>query len=343
LEVLTVISYWDLSSRARLVVEEIPYLRSAAIGVYIKVGSRHEPENIAGASHFIEHMLFKGTEKRSAREIAESFERIGGQLNAFTSKEYTCVYARTLDENIYTAVDIIFDMLFKSTFSSREFATEKGVIIEEINMYEDTPDDLIHDLFARKIWNTHPLGSPILGTAGTVSDFERQEIFDFYKFYYVPANMVISIAGNVNRLKIKDIVESYLEGEPGQNRNQSPVNSLNYCPFVNLVEKDTEQVQICLGVPGISYHNPGRYTLRIMDSILGGGMSSRLFQNIRERLGLAYSVYSYPSTYSDTGSFSIYIGTSPNKVASFFEVLFAEINKFVKEGVSEEEILELNS
>jgi len=336
---MDVIDCWTLSNRARLVVEEIPYVKSAAIGVYIKIGSRHEPENIAGASHFIEHMLFKGTEKRSAREIAESFEKIGGQLNAFTSKEFTCVYARTLDENIYEAVDIIFDMLFKSKFSLREFATEKEVIMEEINMYEDTPDDLIHDLFARKLWCTHPIGSPILGTLETVSGFEQEEIFSFYKAKYTPQNMVISIAGNVDRIKIRDLVESYLQEEANQKEDYYPEKSIDYYPFINLVEKDTEQEQICLGVPGISYNDPDRYTMKVMDSILGGGMSSRLFQTIREELGLAYSVYSYPTNYSDTGSYSIYVGTGHNKVASFFEALFKEIEKFVQKGVSDEELL----
>lgn len=334
------INYWILPNQARLVVEEIPYVKSAAIGVYIKVGSRHEKENMAGASHFIEHMLFKGTEKRSARDIAESFELIGGQLNAYTSKEYTCVYARTLDENLHEAMDIIFDMIFNSRFASKDFNTEKGVVIEEINMYEDTPDELIHDLFTKGLWQNHAMGRPILGNLETVSNFSRDEIYDFYKQHYIPANMVISVAGNVKADKVKEKVELYLSAFAGQNsllmdNKDKPYETV---PFINLLPKDTEQIQICLGVPGISYFAKERYTQHVMNSILGGGMSSRLFQTMREELGLAYSVYSYPSNYSDTGAYSIYIGTGANKIKQFFAALHKELNRFINEGVSEEEV-----
>ncbi len=332
------INTWLLDKQARLIVEEIPYLKSAALGVYIKLGSRHEKEEIAGASHFIEHMLFKGTESRSARDIAESFEEIGGQLNAFTSKEFTCVYARTLDENISSAMEIIFDMLFNSKFANRDFATEKEVIIEEINIYEDTPDDLIHDLFARNIWQGHPMGSPILGTLDSVSAFSRDEIFDFYKKCYVPSNMVIAVAGNVDKNLIKEQVEKCLARQPLTQVNWPETKHSEYSSFVRLLEKETEQVQICLGVPGISYFDQNRYVQNVMNSILGGGMSSRLFQKIREELGLAYSVYSSPSTYSDTGSYSFYIGTGPGKIATFFEALYQELEFFVSRGVSEREV-----
>ncbi|MDD2511107.1 MAG: pitrilysin family protein [Syntrophomonas sp.] len=335
---MKVINTWLLDKQARLIVEEIPYLRSAALGVYIKLGSRHEKEEIAGASHFIEHMLFKGTESRSARDIAESFEEIGGQLNAFTSKEYTCVYARTLDENISSAMEIIFDMLFNSNFAPRDFATEKEVIIEEINIYEDTPDDLIHDLFARNLWQGHPMGSPILGTLDSVSAFSRDEIFAFYKKCYVPSNMVIAVAGNVDKNLIRDQVERSLAQQPVALVDWPRPNPTAYSNFVRLLEKETEQVQICLGVPGISYFDQNRYVQNVMNSILGGGMSSRLFQKIREELGLAYSVYSSPSTYSDTGSYSFYIGTGANKIATFFEALYNELEFFVSRGVSEREV-----
>ncbi|MBO8158316.1 pitrilysin family protein [Thermosyntropha sp.] len=334
------VNFWTLSNKAKLVVEEIPYLKSAAINVYIKVGSRHEKENMTGASHFVEHMLFKGTDKRSARDIAESFEIIGGQLNAYTSKEYTCVYARTLDENIYEAMDIIFDMIFNSSFSLKDFNTEKGVVIEEINMYEDTPDDLIHDLFMQNLWQNHPMGKPILGTLETVSSFARDDIYSFYRQSYVPSNMVISVAGNIDGNKIKEKVEYYLD-KASSNREFSgavldkPKESMN---FVKLLPKDTEQIQICLGVPGISYLAEERYTQHVMNSILGGGMSSRLFQTMREEMGLAYSVYSYPSNYSDTGAYSIYIGTGANNISKFFAALYEELDRFISKGVSEEEV-----
>lgn len=332
------INYWTLDNKAKLVVEEIPYLKSAAVGIYIKVGSRHESSQLSGGSHFIEHMLFKGTPRRSAREIAESFEGIGGQLNAYTSKEHTCVYARTLDENLQDGMDILFDMVFNSAFTERDFETEKGVVIEEINMYEDTPDDLIHDVFAQKLWQGHSMGSPILGTLDTVSGFNRDEIYNFYRQNYVPANMIIAVAGNVDSQKIKDQVEHHLQGKSLQEVHLPQITPQPSQPFTNMVVKDTEQVQICLGVPGISYYDERRFTQNIMNSILGGGLSSRLFQALREERGLAYSVYSSPSNYSDTGAFSIYVGTGPNKLSSFFEVLHQELDRFTREGVTDQEV-----
>ncbi|MGR6836102.1 M16 family metallopeptidase [Syntrophomonas erecta] len=333
------IHFWNLNSKARLVVEEIPYLKSAAIGVFIKVGSRYETAEIAGGSHFVEHMLFKGTETRSARDIAEAFEGIGGQLNAYTAKEYTCVYARTLDENIYTAIDIVFDMLFNSTFSPREFETEKGVIIEEINMYEDTPDDLIHDVFAQKLWEGNPMGAPILGSLDSVSGFERAKIYDFYKRGYVPSNMVIAVAGNIDAKKVREYLETLTSNQSAEEVSLVQDKPEPHTQFINLVEKKTEQVQICLGVPGLSYWDDRRYTQSVMNSILGGGLSSRLFQSLREELGLAYAVYSVPANYSDTGSYSIYIGTGPSKLGLFFKELKKQLDKFIDIGVSQEEVL----
>lgn len=332
------IKSWILPNKARLVVEEIPYLKSAAVGIFIKVGSRHEPRHLSGGSHFIEHMLFKGTARRSAREIAESFEEIGGQLNAYTSKEYTCVYARTLDEHLQAGMDIMFDMVFNSAFNQRDFETEKGVVIEEINMYEDTPDDLIHDVFAQKMWQGHAMGLPILGTAETVSNFERDEVFAFYQQNYVPANMVIAVAGNVDSQQIKDQVEYHLQGKSLNEVRLPQTPPQPSSPFTNMVVKDTEQVQICLGVPGISYFDERRFAQNVMNSILGGGLSSRLFQALREERGLAYSVYSSPANYSDTGAFSIYVGTGPNKLNSFFEALHHELDKFTREGVTAYEV-----
>lgn len=333
------LDYWNLDSGAKLVVEEIPYVRSVAVGIFIKVGSRHEALNMSGASHFVEHMLFKGTNTRNAREIAESFEGIGGQINAFTSKEHTCVYARTLDEHLDRAMDIMFDMVFYSRFADKDFQTEKGVIAEEINMYEDTPDDLIHDIFGQQLWLGHSMGRPILGTLESVSGFERDAVYDYYRSAYRPGNMIIAIAGNVDAPSVKEKVEIYLDRESREPVELPCQKVTAYTPFIKLVEKDTEQVQICLGVPGISYRDERRYTQNIMNSILGGGVSSRLFQAIREEMGLAYSVYSYPSNYSDTGAYVIHIGTGPGKIPQFFEVLKGELDTFLKQGVSQEEVL----
>lgn len=327
-----------LSSGAKLVVEEIPYLKSAAIGVYVKVGSRNEAPSMAGASHFVEHMIFKGTEKRTAREIAEGFEEMGGQLNAFTSKEYTGIYARTLDEDIYEGIEIVFDMLFNSQIKDKDFNTERGVIIEEINMYEDTPDELIHDVFAQKFWEGHPLGIPILGTLETIQNMERDQLYKYYQEYYLSSNMVIAVAGNVDHVRIREAIEKHTEKIKGQVKTNSLQTPSTGPSFINLVPKDVEQVQICLGAPGLSYRSEDRYVQNIMNSILGGGMSSRLFQSLREERGLAYSVYSYPSNYVDAGLYTIYIGTSPSKLGEFYEALYEQLADFVAVGVSNEEI-----
>lgn len=333
------INCWKLSNGATLVVEDIPYLRSAAIGVFIKVGSRYESSPIAGASHFVEHMLFKGTERRNARQIAESFESIGGQLNAFTSREHTCVYARTLDENVDLAMDIVFDMLFNSSFNQKDFETEKNVIIEEINMYEDTPDELIHDIFARKMWEGHPMGSSILGSLDTINNIKRDDLFNYYRSNYVTSNLVISVAGNVDHNQIRDEIEKCCEGAPVHMAERIVEKPQEHSSFISLVPKENEQVQICLGVPGISYKDENRYAQNIMNSILGGGISSRLFQSLREELGLAYSVYSYASNYSDTGSYCISIGTGPAKLGKFFSALREQMDFFIREGATEAEII----
>lgn len=332
------INNWNLSSGGKLVIEDIPYVKSAAVGVYIKVGSRYETSNLAGASHFLEHMLFKGTPGRSARDIAETMEGMGGQLNAYTGKEYTCVYARALDEDIYATMEIVFDMLINSMLEPKEFDTERNVIIEEINMYEDTPDELIHDVFAQKFWDGNPMGNSILGTLESITAMNRDELYQYYKKFYVPANIIVAVAGNVDAARIKEFVEAKLnELEPSASLMplEKPVQSQ---AFINLVGKDVEQIQISLGVPGFSYRDENRYTQNVMNSILGGGMSSRLFQKLREELGLAYSVYTYPSSYSDTGLYSIYIGTSASKVPQFCAALHEQLQLFTDKGVSREEI-----
>lgn len=332
------VDFWVLQNGARLVSEEIPHLRSVAIGIYVQVGSRDEDEEINGASHFIEHMLFKGTETRSAKDIAETFESIGGQLNAYTSKEYTCFYARTLDEHLDIAADILMDMVFNSAFREKEVGTEKGVIIEEIGMYEDSPDELIHDVFAQVIWPNHSLGRPILGTRETVSCLDRDLLTSFYRKYYIPSNMVIAVVGNVNNQRVRDKIEAYLQGR-GSSRilraKETPAAGTNK---VKLIDKDTEQVQICMGIPSISFLDEKRQVQNVMNSILGGGISSRLFQTIREEKGLAYSVYTYPSSYSDTGTYAIYVATGPDKVTDLFAVLTEELEKFLAHGPTQEEV-----
>lgn len=334
-----VVDYWVLDNGARLVSEQIPHLRSVSMGIYIRVGSRDEAVDINGASHFIEHMLFKGTESRTARDIAETFESIGGQLNAYTSKEYTCLYARTLDENFDQAMDILLDMVFNSVFREKDILTEKGVVIEEIGMYEDSPDELIHDVFAQMLWNSHSLGRPILGTRDTVGSLQRERLIDFYRYHYVPSNMVIAVAGNIDNRRVRDRIVDWMGRVDNHEVVRNKINaSIKAGNCIRLVNKDTEQVQICIGTPGISFQDEHRHVQNLMNSILGGGVSSRLFQTIREEKGLAYSVYSYPSCYSDSGSYAIYSATSPDKVRDFFAVLAQEIEKFLVRGVTPEEV-----
>lgn len=332
------INSWNLGSGAKLVVEDIPYVKSAAMGVYIKVGARCETPGLAGVSHFIEHMLFKGTPQRTARDIAETMEGMGGQLNAYTGKEYTCLYTRTLDEDIYAAMEIVFDMLFNSTMNVKDINTERSVIIEEINMYEDTPDELIHDVFARKFWDGHPMGNSILGSEESITGMDRDELFQYYKQYYVPGNMIIAVAGNIDGARIKEFVDGKLALKTGPAGLLSREKPAPGPAFIDLVTKDVEQVQICLGVPGMSYCDEHRYIQNVMNSILGGGMSSRLFQKLREELGLAYSVYTYPASYSDTGLFNIYIGIGPSRVGEFCAALYEQLQLFTEYGVTGEEI-----
>ncbi|NLV16927.1 MAG: insulinase family protein [Syntrophomonadaceae bacterium] len=322
---------------AKVLIEELPYVRSAAVGVFIRTGSKHEPPELGGISHFIEHMLFKGTSSRSARQIAEVFEGMGGQLNAYTSKEYTCFYARVLDENIELAIEVLFDMLFDSAINQKDVENEQGVVLEEINMYEDTPDDLVHDLFAQAIFSGHSLGSSILGSEKTVSSFTAGTVKDYYRSYYHPSNMVVSVVGNVNTERILEKIadlRGYSECIQSIPEIPAPFPVQNH----KLVAKDTEQVQICLGVPGISYFDQRRYVQNVMNNIIGGGMSSHLFQTIREEQGLAYSVFSYPSTYKETGTYAIYVGTSPSKVGRVFDLLNDGLYHFITEKVTADEI-----
>ena len=327
-----------LRNSARLIVEEIPHFRSIAMGIFIKVGSRYEPDVLAGASHFVEHMLFKGTEQHTAREIAEKFENLGGQINAFTAKEYTCVYTRTLDEDMPMAMDIIFDMIFASKMSEADFATEKEVIFEEIRMYEDTPDELIHDVFNNHFFAGSSMGHPILGDFDTITALDRDTLYNYYKQYYIPENIVIAVAGNVKTENIISQVEKRMPPHAGGITRLPEFSLSAYQPFISTVVKDVEQVQICVGGPGISYHDENRHAVSLMNSILGGGMSSRLFQSLREERGLAYSVYSYSSSHSDTGSLAFYIGTGTGKIEQFFSAFAAELDKFMQAGIEEIEL-----
>ncbi|WP_042334722.1 M16 family metallopeptidase [Desulfosporosinus meridiei] len=326
-----------LPNGVRIITEEIDHVRSAAIGMWVGAGSRDEREGFEGISHFIEHMFFKGTEHRTARALAESLEAVGGQLNAFTTKEYTCYYAKILDEDLDLAIDVLSDMFFSSLFDEKEIEKEKNVVIEEIKMYEDSPDELIHDVFSEQVWNDHPLGKPILGTEESIKALNREKIMQFLTEHYAPDNLVISVAG---KIKHEEVVNK-LSPQFG-NFNRGGRRVLEETPIGRTIEfyqkKDTEQMHIIMGVPGLGQDDEDIYAMHIFNNILGGGLSSRLFQEIREQRGLAYSVYSYHSTYVDTGLFAIYAGTSPKNTQEVIVCILEELMEMKEKGISAEEL-----
>ena len=333
------INKFILDNGIRVVCEKIPYLRSVSIGIWVGTGSRNESKLNNGISHFIEHMLFKGTEKRTAKDIAVCIDSIGGQINAFTGKEYTCYYAKTLDTHIDIAVDVLADMFFNSLFTDKALNVEKQVIVEEINMYQDTPEDLVHDVLAEIMWNGDPLGYPILGTYESLQKIDRSSIKNYLNDYYFPGNIVIAIAGNYDEKKMLDILAKYFGSWKNDFHKPFDNNSItNYNSGVSSKNKDTEQIHLCIGFNAIEYGNDEVYPLLIVNNILGGGMSSRLFQKIREDMGLVYSIYSYPSTFRNTGAFTIYAGMNPEQFKQVSKLIMLEINELVRSGISQSEM-----
>lgn len=326
-----------LPNGVRIITEEIEHVRSAAFGIWVGAGSRDEREGYEGISHFIEHMFFKGTKHRSARALAESLEAVGGQLNAFTTKEYTCYYAKILDEDLDLAIDVLSDMFFSSLFDEKEIEKEKNVVIEEIKMYEDSPDELIHDVFSEHVWNDHPLGKPILGTEESIRALSREKIMRYLTEHYSPDNIVIAVAGKVKHDEVvKKLSPQFGTFQRGGRR------VLEGTPSGQKVEhyqqKDTEQMHILLGVPGLGQDDEDIYAMHIFNNIIGGGLSSRLFQEIREQRGLAYSVYSYHSTYVDTGLFAVYAGTSPKNTQEVILCILEQLKDIKQKGISAEEL-----
>lgn len=330
------IKKYTCQNGVRIVLENIPTVRSVAIGVWIGTGSRDEhPEN-NGISHFLEHMFFKGTTTRTAREIAESFDSIGGQVNAFTSKEYTCYYAKVLDTHAQYALDVLADMFFNSTFVEEELNKERNVVLEEIKMYDDTPDDIVHDLLSKAIYESHPLGYPILGTEETLKTFTGEKLKNYIRERYTPENVVISIAGNVTDTFINE-VEKYFgsyEGARGETIENKPVFHSNQISR----KKETEQAHLCIGYNGLSIGHEDIYSLILLNNILGGSMSSRLFQEVREQRGLAYSVFSYHSSYQDSGVVTIYGGTGAKQLDVLFETIQETLGKLKQEGITAKEL-----
>lgn len=327
---------YTLSSGLRVVAEHIPGSRSVSFGIWVKNGSRNETEADNGISHFIEHMLFKGTERYDARAIAEQFDAIGGNVNAFTSKEYTSYYAKVLDEHLPIAMDVLADMFFNSKFDPEELAREKNVIFEEISMYLDDPDDLVHDLIVEAAYEGHPLAMPILGTEEHLTGMSSQDLMDFMRERYTVENTIVAIAGNLG-----EDVRELLERHFGAFDRRSPQPILTEPSFGGgLVyrKKKTEQNHICMAFQGFGYDDPRQYAMALLNNSIGGGMSSKLFQEIREKRGLAYSVYSYHSAHADSGYFTIYAGTAPKQTAEVLKLTREVLHEVRANGLSEAEI-----
>lgn len=333
---MALINKYTCKNGVRIVLEQIPTVRSVAIGVWIGTGSRNETEQNNGISHFLEHMFFKGTTTRTAKEIAEAFDSIGGQVNAFTSKEYTCYYAKVLDEHASFALEMLADMFFHSTFVDEELQKERNVVLEEIKMYEDTPDDIVHDLLSKACYANHPLGYPILGTEETLRTFTGDSLRGYMADYYTPDRVVISVAGNVDENFIQK-VESYF-GFFTAKRKASESPAPLFQPQKLARQKETEQAHLCIGFNGLPVGHPDIYTLIVLNNILGGSMSSRLFQEVREQRGLAYSVFSYHSSYQDSGLLAIYAGTGNSQLDLLFETIQETIEKLKEDGITEKEL-----
>ena len=334
----------EFSSGLRVVTERMPGVRSVALGIWVLAGSRDEEPAISGSSHFLEHLLFKGTKDRSALDIAQNFDAVGGDLNAFTAKEYTCYYARVLDRDLPMAVEHLADMLQHSLIRSADLDGERQVILEEIHMHEDSPEDVVHDLHTEVVWPDHPLGRPILGTVATIEAATRSRVHRFYRRNYVPGNFVVVAAGNVRHEDVVGLLRRNMETgralREGQ-RSSWNVRAAGTPPAPSgrslTRRRRTEQAHICLGTNGLPRTDPERFAFLIVNTALGGGMSSRLFQKIREERGLAYSVYSYHSQYTEAGLFTAYAGTTPARAREVVGLLRQEVGDVGEGGLTRQE------
>jgi predicted Zn-dependent peptidase len=322
-----------LDSGVRVVTEEMPSLRSVAVGFWVGTGSRDEPDALAGASHFLEHLLFKGTERRSAAEIAESVESVGGDMNAFTAQELTAYYVRMPHDRLALALDILCDIVWSPALRAAEVESERQVILEEIRMRDDTPDDLVHDVFASAVFPVHPIGREVIGSPGTIGAMTRDSIAQFHAAHYHPSNVVVAVAGNMDHAEVCALVESGVVGRTdGSRPPRIPHDGEPGPRSIAVVEDDLEQVHLVLGMRAIRRDDPDRYACNVLNQVLGGGMSSRLFQEVREQRGLAYSVYSYRSAFQETGVLGVYTGTSPERVDEVLGVVDAQLGRLVAEG-----------
>jgi predicted Zn-dependent peptidase len=318
--------------------EEMHHIRSIAIGIWMKSGSRDEAPEVNGISHFVEHMVFKGTTTRSAQQIARQVDSIGGNMDAFTGKETICFNIKVLDEHVPIAIDILSDLVLNPVFDPKDITREKGVILEEIKMDEDNPDYLVHEIFTQNFWKDHPLGKPILGTKETVRSFEQQKLFDFYRQRFAPNNIIISAAGNLNHKEFVDLIKSRfapLKSVPNGYHQPAPAVTPR---IITRNKKSLEQVQLCIGVPSHPISHEKRYVSYVLNTVLGGGMSSRLFQKVREEQGLVYSIYSDLNPYRDTGCLTVYAGTSVESTRNVVDSVLTEFHELKSNPIAEDEL-----
>lgn len=326
-----------LDNGLRLITETMPHVRSVTIGVWLMRGSRHESDARSGIAHFVEHMLFKGTEERTAEDIAQAIDSIGGQLDAFTAKEYASYYIKVLDEHLPLAVDLLADIVLRPAFVADEIEREKKVILEEIKMVEDTPDDLVHELFTQHFWEGHPLGRPILGSKESVESFTSESLHEYFRGAYVAKNMIISAAGNLDHARVRELIQAAFgavspDGEP------LALTTPTVVPQIVRRTKDLEQSHICLGTDSYPQRHDDRYVSYILNTVLGGSMSSRLFQNVREKRGLAYAVFSGLSAYRDAGNITIYAGCANEAVSEVIDLCVEELRGMKKSPVADTEL-----
>jgi predicted Zn-dependent peptidase len=326
-----------LGTGLRLITESMPHVRSVSIGVWLTRGSRHESEDRSGIAHFVEHMLFKGTAARTAEDIAQAIDSIGGQLDAFTAKEYASYYIKVLDEHLPTAVDLLSDIVMNPKFEAEDLDREKKVILEEIKMVEDTPDDLVHELFTQHFWEGHSLGRPILGSRETVESFTPEILRDYFRSAYVAQNVIVSAAGNIQHEQVRDLISTAFDTLP-KARASFEDTPPRVVPQVIVRAKELEQSHVCLGTNSYPQNHPDRYVSYIMNTVLGGSMSSRLFQNVREKRGLAYAVFSGLSAYRDAGNITIYAGCANEAVPEVVDLCVEELRGMKAAPVPEAEL-----
>ncbi len=326
-----------LPSGLRVITEEMPSLRSVAVGCWVDTGTRDELPNEAGASHFLEHLLFKGSEKLSARRIAETFDAIGAESNAFTSKDFTCYWARLLDQDLPTGLEVLSEMIQRPAFRQGEIDAERSVVVEEINMNEDDPSDVAFEEFTQAVFAGHPLERPVLGTRDSIRAMSRDDISGYWGRRYTPGSTVVAMAGSVDHDQVVKLVDSFFGDWDGDaiDHHTSPSEPT---PHVRIVERDTEQAHLVIGGSGIDRADERRWSFQVLHHVLGGGMSSRLFDEIREKRGLAYAVYSFRMAHADAGAWGVYVGTTPAQASTALELIEVEIEKIVTDGITPEEL-----